>query len=86
MAKTEKLNTPDVVIAISNQVGCSQRMTRRILDAFSDLVLTNLLEGKQLSLASLGKFYARQTRQGRNPGSTRMAFKATKKVAERLRG
>ncbi|NDC82898.1 HU family DNA-binding protein [bacterium] len=77
------MNRDRLASKIANQFNLSSTMSREIIDAVTDLVMSELKAGNEVGLVGFGRFTIRNrvARRGRNPqtGST-LALPETKTV------
>ena len=63
------MNRTELVAAIAEKTGVSQKDTKKILEAFLNVVQEELVEGNKVQLIGFGTFETRkrEARMGKNP-------------------
>lgn len=76
------MNKADLVRAIAEEVGTTNRSAEAMVNAFTDVVVRAVSEGDKVSLVGFGSFASavRQARTGRNPATGKTINIPAKKV------
>lgn len=63
------MNKTDIIRKVAEETNQSQAIAARVIDAFLDRVMSEVTDGKEVSISGFGKFYCQEksARTGRNP-------------------
>ena len=66
---TPALTKADIALLLFDQIGLNKRETKDFIDAFFELIVTELVAGRDVKISGLGNFEVRtkNARPGRNP-------------------
>jgi len=66
---TPALTKADIALLLFDQIGLNKRESKDFIDAFFELIVTELVAGRDVKISGLGNFEVRtkNARPGRNP-------------------
>ena len=66
---TPALTKADIALLLFDQIGLNKRESKDFIDAFFELIVTELVAGRDVKISGLGNFEVRtkKARPGRNP-------------------